>query len=568
MTTSIIRHVQARINDSVLERVSRLYSASLEDILNELLQNARRANATSIDLTVSEVGKQNYLTIADDGDGVATPDLLLSLGESQWQKDTVQGEDPAGMGFFSLALRPTEVHSGAWKMQLEPAHFSGEATAPVFQAEPVQGTRITFPISGEEVRFLETLDRCGKLRYFPLPLRLQGREIQRQDFLKDALMVREWNGLRIGVVRQYSRCNGFSRRTVNINFHGITISHELPYIEMPPMSDAERGLGRILGIWIDVVSCSGLKLVLPARKEVVQDDFWRQVMHICRETLFQYVAQQPHHRLAYRDYREASTRFGMTLKPAVAVLEAFHPEPLDSIRRMDVDCCSLEVVRDNALLVDMEAAPVAFLYMLERAINGATADDDYQLLISDQRYEGYPWYDALPRISGLSVVIQEGDSETVVDDPGLSTISDGVVDALFLEVRITHSDTEKLPVRLPLDIAIIDEGYGCLSDTGILFPKATDSDVGDLVTWMIDPCFQASDEGDSWERQQDEFVQEATVRITKLLHGSDEATRQLIRDTLCQELLWQLPRDKMYRITITGHKVSVDIAELREETSA
>jgi hypothetical protein len=60
MTTTI----QAQVSSSTLSKVSRLFNASLTDCLNELLQNARRAEASSVKIML--LGDRS-LSIKDDG---------------------------------------------------------------------------------------------------------------------------------------------------------------------------------------------------------------------------------------------------------------------------------------------------------------------------------------------------------------------------------------------------------------------------------------------------------------------------------------------------------------------
>jgi Histidine kinase-, DNA gyrase B-, and HSP90-like ATPase len=114
--------IQAQVSQATLNKVSRLFNSSLTDCLNELLQNARRANATAVKMTLSD---DRQLTIEDDGTGITQPQTLLTLGESNWSEETKQQEDPAGMGVFSLANRNVTIRSQDWQVHLTPAHFAG-----------------------------------------------------------------------------------------------------------------------------------------------------------------------------------------------------------------------------------------------------------------------------------------------------------------------------------------------------------------------------------------------------------------------------------------------------------
>jgi glucose-6-phosphate-specific signal transduction histidine kinase len=108
--------IQAQVSQATLSKVSRLFNSSLTDCLNELLQNARRANATAVKITLSD---DHQLTIEDDGTGITQPQTLLTLGESDWSEETKQQEDPAGMGIFSLANRNVTVRSQDWQVHLQ-----------------------------------------------------------------------------------------------------------------------------------------------------------------------------------------------------------------------------------------------------------------------------------------------------------------------------------------------------------------------------------------------------------------------------------------------------------------
>jgi glucose-6-phosphate-specific signal transduction histidine kinase len=91
MTTTI----QAQVTPTTLSKVSRLFNASLTDCLNELLQNARRAQASTVTVTIDA---DRRLTVTDDGTGIAHPQTLLTFGKSDWSEVTQRQEDPAGMG--------------------------------------------------------------------------------------------------------------------------------------------------------------------------------------------------------------------------------------------------------------------------------------------------------------------------------------------------------------------------------------------------------------------------------------------------------------------------------------
>jgi hypothetical protein len=56
------------LNTKILEKARNFFNASLTDILNELLQNARRAGATLVTITLNPTTMA--LTVEDNGSGI------------------------------------------------------------------------------------------------------------------------------------------------------------------------------------------------------------------------------------------------------------------------------------------------------------------------------------------------------------------------------------------------------------------------------------------------------------------------------------------------------------------
>ncbi|PMM69848.1 ATP-binding protein [Vibrio sp. 10N.261.46.F12] len=98
--TNSNKSVQIKINESnFLANLGAIFS-NTGKVINELIQNASRANATTISFTTSiENGRAN-LTVLDDGSGITDMQKLLSVAESGWSSDVAKC-NPYGMGFLS-----------------------------------------------------------------------------------------------------------------------------------------------------------------------------------------------------------------------------------------------------------------------------------------------------------------------------------------------------------------------------------------------------------------------------------------------------------------------------------
>lgn len=83
---------------SLLNNITHFFSKE-DAYIQELLQNARRAEASRVDAKIDT--KAGTLTVTDDGHGITDPQSLLTNGKSDWA-EAIKEETPAGMGFYSV----------------------------------------------------------------------------------------------------------------------------------------------------------------------------------------------------------------------------------------------------------------------------------------------------------------------------------------------------------------------------------------------------------------------------------------------------------------------------------
>ena len=77
--------IRARVGDSAIDKVTRLFSAGLADIFTETLQNSRRGGANHVAATIEQDGDSTHVSLTDDGAGITDPAILLTFGESAWK---------------------------------------------------------------------------------------------------------------------------------------------------------------------------------------------------------------------------------------------------------------------------------------------------------------------------------------------------------------------------------------------------------------------------------------------------------------------------------------------------
>ena len=144
MSTTI--SITAKVHQGILAKADRLFRNDDAGVWVELLQNARRASAARVDVSIDDSQSRPgtcSITLHDNGIGISDFQALLSLGGSGWDGDTQTKEDPAGMGFFALCRSEVQVHSGNHSVHLSPDVFLGKDAAQIVEmAETVKGTRI------------------------------------------------------------------------------------------------------------------------------------------------------------------------------------------------------------------------------------------------------------------------------------------------------------------------------------------------------------------------------------------------------------------------------------------
>lgn len=555
--------IRARIHEGALHRVTRMYTAGLADVFTEALQNSRRAGATRLRVTIEELSGAQAVTITDDGAGIADPAVLLSFGENGWSEETVRREDAAGMGFLSLARRGCTIASrtrsvAGWRVDLTPAHFLGEAEADVLPDEDAprpHGTAVRFRT--EETR--EVIRRAleNAARHYPLPVTLDGEALPRRDFLGNAVHAEAWRGLAFGVLNSGSRY----RDEPDLNFHGLILPVHLPTVH--PVD------GPAWSVRADVEDCPELELVLPARKEAVETPFLEEMREAARTAIYRAMPKaDPAPVLAFGEWRRARAA-GVELPEPAPALRPWRP-PIGDIDNW-LSGPSPEPLPGDALLMDTDLEPPGAQALWRAAERGGTAP---RLFEADRRFEGYAWYDALPRVKDVRTDVAVGGEARPIEDfqapPERSGPSNEPLprpDAIRMSLDIEFPDATSETIALDADLAFAGEAWAWLADVRPLVTADSGVEAAELADLLRDAWFSPSDEADadSWETQRARFEEEAMHLAIGLLCSEEEALRRTIACAVRRELFWLIPRERAVTITVRGGKIGVDFAE--EEVS-
>lgn len=548
--------IQTAVSQSMIHRVTRFFNHSAQDLLVELLQNSRRAGATRVDIDRFDLSDRAILVVRDNGNGIDDPAKLVTLGDSGWDSEIAGREDPAGMGVFSLAGHRIEIRSFStvvnqgWSVAIAADAWENAVPLTIEPCAIDCGTEIQIDMAPG---WSDTLAAAVKkaATYYPLPVFFEGEPCPRTDFLADARRIETWNGCRIGILRGR---NYRSPTEATINFHGLTVPCPIPSV-------SEVDANECWHVRVDIVDAPALQLVLPARKEMVQNAALAELREAAERAIFKTIALAGSHRLSHQQWRRAC-ELGISLPDAAPWLSGWLPRTADG---------EGIVLGERVAGVPMVLVPNEEPHIEQCAARVLRQDDllGGTLVREDSDFEGYGWYDALPRVSALSFSV-ESDAGAFTYGYGQLLppgIESGRVACILLDVAVKSSGettAEDTCYRFPVDLLIApDEGwYADLDETTILL--ATDSTITphELASVIEDACFCPSDDSgdDSWETQHSYFEKRARHVANNLLLGEDAAILERIRDVLRDEVSWLVPEGRRVAIIAGRSEATLSFA--------
>ncbi|MDI1296149.1 MAG: ATP-binding protein, partial [bacterium] len=292
--------ITSQVGASLITRVTRLFNGTIQDVLNELLQNSRRAGATGVTLELQGSDGAPILVVTDDGSGIDDPAALLTLGYSGWDDAVAHREDPAGMGMFSLAGRQVEIRSWSrragrgWMVQIPEQGWHSLEPLTIQPCPITSGTQLRIALPEAWARNLLAAAK-NAARYFPLSVTLSGTLLPREDFLAEAVRVDSWQGCRIGI---FSWRGHQPIDIASINFHGVTVPCDLPFV-------SEVGKIDQWCVKVDIIDAPDLQLVLPARKEMVRNAALDVLKKAAETAIYRMIRDKGEHRLGYTEWTRA-----------------------------------------------------------------------------------------------------------------------------------------------------------------------------------------------------------------------------------------------------------------------
>ena len=553
--------IATAVAPETIAKVTRLFNNTAYDVICELLQNARRAGASVVAIALNSAGSEHFLHVTDDGHGIADPASIVTLGRSGWSDETRRAEDPAGMGVFSLAGRDVIIRSFSkpdrqgWMAHIPASAW--ETSRPIaISSDPIaRGTAITVRVPDEWLKTLERdVEKAAK--HYPVPVTWNGNDLVQEDWLKDANHIEEWQGVRIGVFQKHP--SHYSSRDGRLNFHGLTIPCDLPYVQ-----EVDRG-----GHWIarvDIFDAPQIQLVLPARKEVVENDGIARLRDAVRVAIYRAIEAAGTHRLSAHDWREACS-LGIVLPEAAAYLLSWTPNAADSSRNYE----SGQHITDPGMVLmpDFDA-------LVGQPANAAIAKHNPfggPLVEAQDAFQGYGWYDILAQVEDMRFRVTQGDRTFVVSDTqeAPAEAESGWVEAITLEATMRHAGAF-IEVSTEADVAFAPDQWSCNSvdETSVFVLRGSDQTALGVVDLLESAIFYASDDSDadSYSTQLERFQADAAERIIGMLEGDDAALKNRVRDLLASHY-FVVPEDRSVSIVMTRRGVEITVSPIAAPEAA
>jgi hypothetical protein len=500
--------IQAQVSKRLLSKADRLFTGTLEGRMIEILQNARRAGATTVEIT----HKDGLATIQDNGKGIEDFSVLLNLGSSNWDETIENAEDPAGVGIFSLAPREVTVESGMTKLVITRKIWTGEPARLFETYEPVKGTQLQFK---DEPWELKTVEKYAV--FTGLEVIVNGKSCAKKRFCSRQATHYPQLGCRIEVRKRDHLSDWHSAYRTNyyhqevlINFHGQVVSF-----------DYEPLRAEHLTFLVDLTGePTGLRLMLPARTRMVENEVFNQLKDILEKEAYHFIKKQGKHTLPYDDYLRAK-QLGIDLPESepvfdVGLLDGDNPEPMTIVKPKDFPLSRCYQMKEDAEELDRENVHIL------AATGKFPENTDFIPVEIRSLYEGYSWA-KLPTLSTINV--------TKGKKLGSGWIWNHEVDAYdTLEISVLTSDGKRFESRVP--IAMVEHARNSMSswaEKTVCMTQAVRKELSDEDIWHHFGGW--SEDGDTYDTQSYQFGEDLNRFWAEIL-GPEEFLRDKLLGTI------------------------------------
>ncbi len=512
----------AKVNPRLLTKADRLFTGTAEGRVIEILQNARRAGAKEVRIS----NKDGFVTVEDNGAGIEDFAKLLDLGGSGWDEKLEAGEDPAGVGLFSLAPKEVTITSGDRQIIIDKDGWTGKPVQITKSPKEVNGTIVKF--KDEKPWDLELVEKhavFGGIRVI-----VDGKYCHSMPFCSSQAVQYDNPGCRIEAIKDISKyhsdwTSGYYYGRVLVNFHGQVV--QLDYWP----SKNRPGLT----ILVDIAEQTDIRLMLPARTRLVENKAFEQLKTAIELEYYKYFQRQKTHTLHYEEYLRAK-ELGIELAEAepqykTGLIWGECNEPVEVLMPKNFKLEDGYLCFNGDLKNEMAETNAHLLAAL-----GEFKDKPFIPVTIDSGYMGYSWT-KLPKVTKVEV--------TKTKEKLRHPMNCGEI-ACFDKVSITVHTSDGKTFSSAVDMAVITEpprGKYHWSEETVCVTKEARNHLSSENIWFHLGGY--NDEGDSYDTQLYCFEKDIQEFWNELIGPYETVRQQLIKE------LYPL-YDKWQKITISA----------------
>lgn len=286
------------VNEDRMLKLIHNFFENPRTLITELVQNAVRAKAKKITINTGN----GRLIVTDDGEGCDSISPILTLAESDWDKEVEENQQPAGWGLFVLycLAREVEISSKFGTLKFDAGLFLNDARyrdsisyALIEKDKKAEGFCIsaTLKDAGLEKNIINIDDHI--LQFFPINIQINGRDIKQmpiEEIGKGHLIKTTYMGNEVFI------------GTKNLSFPQLNITPSV-FVPRPaviwygiPISpDMDVACAPVI---IKVTQGAPLTPVLPFRTSIKQDKKFHQFQEFVRKQIVEYCIEKINRRKA------------------------------------------------------------------------------------------------------------------------------------------------------------------------------------------------------------------------------------------------------------------------------
>jgi len=287
--------------DRIRSSIKRLFHNRIDEVLSELFQNSQRSGSTAVDITTTETG----FTIQDNGHGLLNDidgfHTLLKLAESNFDNETIEAQDPMGLGIVSLLTHDqiTEVTFSSGCLELtvdtklwwsDPSYYSVWFQRLVTLDQPITGLRISVSCCPELVTALHDSLTPKDQRYSVTdPIYKSASPAQGYQGILEITL----NSQKVKTtLPAWARLND---RLISTTYKGNKL--EIGYNETALRSSVlwygqlilQRGLASYFDFHLQVTTGRPVNPLSPSRAGIIQDAAYNELLAFIKSEIFAFV---------------------------------------------------------------------------------------------------------------------------------------------------------------------------------------------------------------------------------------------------------------------------------------